>query len=201
MDFLRVASRPKFAASEPSLRFARLTEIPEPGDPVEAAWWFFVRCRQAMGGSGMTRLYPCHWAASTRARRSMAEPVSKYLSAIDGLEDVAGRFRTVMIDCLPATELVAKYDAEDVLFYCDPPYVPESRYLQQANIYGKEMTLDDHIALLDALLACKGKVMISGYDSPLYAEKLAGWTRVTTTGIVHMSNSGQERVEVMWMNW
>ncbi|HET6248682.1 MAG TPA: DNA adenine methylase [Tepidisphaeraceae bacterium] len=195
-ELIRLSTLTPYSREE----FARLTEIPEPADAVEAAWWFFVRCRQAMGGAGMTKLYPCHWAASTRARRNMAEPVSKYLSAIDGLEDVASRFRTVMVDCLPAIELVEKYDADDVLFYCDPPYVPQTRYLQKANTYGKEMTLDDHANLLDALLACKAKVMISGYDSPLYLEKLRHWTRVTITGTVHMSNSGQERVEVMWLN-
>ena len=180
--------------------FTALVEMPEPADPVEAAWWFFVRCRQAMGGSGMTKLYPCHWAASTRSRRDMAESVSKYLSSIDGLEDVASRFRTVMIECLPAVELLEKYDAPDVLFYCDPPYVPETRS-GNTNQYGKEMSLDDHVVLLDALLQCKCKVVLSGYESSLYSEKLSNWTRVTTTGVTHMSNSGQERTEILWMNW
>ncbi len=181
--------------------FTTLVEMPEPADPVESAWWFFVRCRQALGGAGMKKLYPCHWAASTRTRRSMAEPVSKYLSSIDGLQDIAERFRSVMIDCLPATELIQKYDAEDVLFYCDPPYVPDTRNNYKVNQYGKDMTLEDHVVLLDALLACRGKVLLSGYDSELYAEKLSKWSRAETTGKAHMSNSGETRVEVLWMNW
>jgi DNA adenine methylase len=39
------------------------------------------------------------------------------------------------------------------------------------------MTERDHEELLDTGRQLKGKVMISGYDCPLYAEQLSGWTR------------------------
>ena len=40
-----------------------------------------------------------------------------------------------------------------------------------------ERAAADHRELLDALTACRGRVMISGYPSALYDEALAGWTR------------------------
>lgn len=196
-ELVRLASLTPYSREE----FATLAEAPEPDDPVEKAWWFFVRCRQAMGGSGMTRLLPCFWAMSVRSRRGMAEPVSKYLSAIEGLGDVANRFATVAVECLDAVELIEKYDGAQTLFYCDPPYVPETRHPQKATRYGVEMTLADHEKLVRALLACRGKVILSGYRSELYDSLLADWRRVETTVKSQMSNSGQDRVEVLWMNW
>lgn len=181
--------------------FGELALAPEPADPVEKAWWFFVRCRQAIGGLGMGELYPKSWAISLRTRRQMAESVSKYLSAIDGLEQVAERLRTVAIEDRPAVEVVRKFDAPDALIYCDPPYVPETRYGGKAATYGKEMSFDDHIELLDALLACQAKVIISGYPCALYDEKLAGWRKLEMAATSHLVNSGEARTEVMWLNW
>jgi DNA adenine methylase len=129
----------------------------------------------------------------------MAESVSKYLSSIDRLEEVAERFRSVMIEGMQAVELIEKYDAPDVLFYCDPPYVPETRHPQTAVRYAKEMTVDDHVQLLDALVACNGNVILSGYSSELYDRCLSGWKRQTISGKAHMGNSGQERTEVLWI--
>ena len=181
--------------------FSELAQQEEPSEPVDRAWWFLVRCRQAIGGLGMSKLYTKSWAVSLRTRRSMAEPVSKYLSAIDGLEDIAKRFQTVLIENIPAAELIQKHDNDDVLFYCDPPYVPETRHQKKAATYAHEMSLDDHKQMLDLLKDAKAKVIISGYDCPLYKEELKGWhTKVLETKSL-MSNSGQKRQEIIWMNF
>jgi len=181
--------------------FAALAATPEPEDPVERAWWFFVRCRQAVGGLGMGDLGASSWALSLRTRRGMAEPVSKYLSAIDGLEPIAERFRNVVIEHRPALELIEKHDAEDAFFYCDPPYVPETRHGGKAATYGCEMTYDDHVELLGALKRCRASVMISGYASELYEKELRDWRREALTTKAHLKNSGAERTEVVWMNY
>lgn len=181
--------------------FAELATLPEPKKPVEAAWWFFVRCRQARGGLGMSKIGPNHWAATKRPRRQMPEGVSKFLSAIDGLEDIAKRFAEVQVECRPAVELIRFYDDPETLFYCDPPYVPATRFGSQAATYGKEMSLECHEELLAALLKAKGKVILSGYDSELYGTRLKKWRRATKTVKAHLTNSGQKRLEVLWMNY
>ena len=181
--------------------FAGLLELPPSDDPVEKARRFFAICRQARGGMGMSKLSKNCWAYSRRTRRDMAEPVSKYLSAIDGLEDVAARLRTVMIESRPAIELIPRYDGEDSFFYLDPPYMPETRHGNKAATYAHEMTVDDHAALLDALLQIKGKAMLSGYAAPLYDEKLKTWRREELKTKAHMANSGEERTEVIWFNY
>jgi DNA adenine methylase len=181
--------------------FTRLVVMPEPTDPVGRAWRFFVLCRQARGGIGMSDLTPAAWSTAWRVRRGMAEGPSKYLSAIDGLEEVAARFHTVMIEHRPALEVIAQYDGPDTLHYLDPPYLPSVRHGGRAATYAVEMTIEDHERLLEAVGRCQGKVMISGYPSVLYDAALASWHRVETHGKAHMANSGQGRTEVLWMNW
>lgn len=174
-------------------------------DPIEAARRFFVRCRQSIGGLGMSKLYPSHWALSLRTRRAMAEPVSKYLSAIEGLEEVATRFRSVAIERMPAIDLIAKYDAkrpdDEVFLYCDPPYVPATRHGGNASTYGVEMTHEDHASLLERLRGCVAKVMVSDYPHELYDDLLRGWRREELSTVAHLNNSSAERVEVAWMNY
>ncbi len=139
------------------------------------------------------------WAMSTRTRRQMAEPVSKYLSAIDGLEAVVQRLREVVNEFLPATDLLRKYDADDTFFYCDPPYLHETRPNKVG--YGAEMTDDHHREFVNQARGCGGKVMISGYPSDLYDSLLSDWRRVEKQTRVQCSNSGNDRTEVIWMNY
>jgi len=181
--------------------FADLVELPATDDPVEKARRFFAICRQARGGIGMSKLTKNAWATSKRTRRQMAEPVSKYLSAIDGLDDVAERLRTVMIESRPALDIIHQYDGEDSFFYLDPPYLPETRHGGKAATYAHEMSVDDHVSLLDALLEIKGKAMLSGYGAQLYDAKLRAWRREELKTKAHMSNSGEERIEVIWFNY
>jgi DNA adenine methylase len=170
-------------------------------DANENARRFFVIMKQARGGLGMSPTTKRAWAVSTRTRRKMPEGVSKYLSAIDGLPEIHERLRSVIIECLPAIEVIQKYDGEDTFFYLDPTYLPETRHGQTAKTYAHEMTEEDHVALLDVILKVEGKVMISGYPSALYDEKLRGWRREELVTTAHVANSGQQRVEVIWMNY
>ncbi|MEQ9380178.1 MAG: DNA adenine methylase [Pirellulales bacterium] len=182
-------------------QFAELCTLPEPTDPIERAHWFLVRGRQARGGLGASELTPSAWANGTRSRRKMPEPVSKYLSTIDGLQPLAARFRPVMIEELPAIDLIKKYDKPDALFYCDPPYPASTRSGGRSQAYAHEMTDDDHKELLTALRDCKGRVMISSYPSELYESLLHDWRRVEKSAKAQLSNSGNARTEVVWLNY
>ena len=181
--------------------FTALCESPEPVDDVDRAWWFFVRCRQARGGIGMSSITKNAWATSSRTRREMPEPVSKYLAAIDGLVDVAERFRRVVVEAMPAISLIKKYDGPDVLFYCDPPYPAETRHGNKAATYAFEMSIEDHKSLLATLRSCRGKVLLSSYDSCLYSSQLEDWGRFSKDTHVQFSNSGGKRQEILWRNW
>jgi DNA adenine methylase len=83
----------------------------------------------------------------------------------------------------------------DELVYCDPPYLTATR--SQAKIYRHEYTVDDHLALLTVLKALPCKVIVSSYESELYAEVLGDWRVVRFVGDSHTG----PRVELAWLNF
>ncbi len=192
--FVRIAQAIPVARDEWEAAHAR---IPFADDPVADAVAFFVDCRQSRSGlmKGFTPV------TRSRTRREMNGNVSEWLSAVDGLPEVHARLRRVLIENMPAVDLIRREDAPFTLFYCDPPYLHETRKATEA--YAFEMTEADHQELLDVLRQCKGKVMLSGYPSKLYDDVLAGWTRHTFDLANHAANGKEKRreTEVVWCNF
>lgn len=87
-------------------------------------------------------------------------------------------------------------DPQSTLIYCDPPYKPSTR--TGGRIYEWELDTSQHRELLKILVALPCKVMLSGYDSILYREHLAGWT---TEQYDVMTRGGTPRVEWLWYNF
>jgi DNA adenine methylase len=166
-------------------------------DLVADAVAFFVDCRQSRSGlmKGFTPV------TRNRTRRKMNGNVSEWLSAVEGLADVHARLKRVCIENVPALDLIRREDTPGTLFYVDPPYLHETRTSREA--YAFEMTEQDHRELLEVLRACQGKVMLSGYPSPLYDEALAGWTRHTfdLPNNVASGEQKQRETEVVWCNF
>lgn len=108
--------------------------------------------------------------------------------------EAAERLRGVQIENRPAVEVINRYNFENVLIYCDPPYVLSTRCRKQ---YNHEMTDADHEELLAALIKHKGPVIISGYASDLYDDALAGWYREE---IENQAMNAQKRKEIIWFN-
>lgn len=92
-------------------------------------------------------------------------------------------------------ELAGEWGPPELLVYCDPPYLPETRTKRRC--YRREMTPDDHRRLLDALRALRCPAIVSGYWSPLYADALAGW-RMTTREVI--TRGGTLRTECLWIS-
>ena len=60
------------------------------------------------------------------------------------------------------------------------------------------MTEGEHVALLEALLAHRGPVLLSGYQSDLYEDILRGWNKETKKVRNQLS---EPRIEVLWTNF
>jgi DNA adenine methylase len=167
-------------------------------DPLKDAWAFFVDCRQSRAGTfkGFTSL------TRNRTRRGINGNASEWLSAIEGLPAVHARLQPVTITNMDAIDFIRREDTPHTLFYCDPPYLHQTRTATDA--YGQfEMTEQDHRELLDLLRECEGKVMLSGYASELYDQTLADWTRHTFDLPNHAAGGATKRrmTEVLWCNF
>jgi DNA adenine methylase len=100
-----------------------------------------------------------------------------------------------------ALEVIRSQDGRRTLFYCDPPYLHETRTV--CKVYDFEMTGAEHVVLLQSLLKVKGKVMLSGYSSPLYERMLDGWARHAFE-LPNNAASGEAKrrmTECLWCNW
>jgi DNA adenine methylase len=167
-------------------------------DPVDDAVAFFVDCRQSLAG----RMKSFTGTTRTRTRRGRNGNVSEWVGAVEGLAGVHARlWGRVLLECLPALDVIRREDGPGTLFYCDPPYLHDTRVSRDA--YALEMTEADHRGLLDVLLAVKGKVMLSGYPSILYDGALSGWTRHAFDICNHAAGGAGKRrmTEVLWCNF
>lgn len=109
--------------------------------------------------------------------------------------EAAERLRGVQIECMPAVDLIRRFNYPNVLIYADPPYLLSTRSGRQ---YKHEMDERDHVELLEALKAHRGPVLLSGYDSELYNDDLHGWYRDEATTY---AQTATKRREVLWMNF
>lgn len=160
---------------------------------------FFVLARQSR--QGLMKDFAT--LSRNRTRGRINEQVNAWLSVVDGLPDVHERLRKVLILNQDACDVIQRQDGPNTLFYCDPPYVHETR--STTADYHHEMTEDQHRKLLDVLAGIAGKFMLSGYPSALYSqwETQHGWKRHDYL-IDNKAASGpvkEVKTECLWCNF
>ncbi len=171
----------------------------ESADHIERAVRFFILARQSR--QGLMKDFAT--LSRNRTRSRISEQVSAWLNAIEGLPDVHQRLRKVVILNDDACAVIRKQDGENTLFYCDPPYLHETR--STTGEYAFEMSENQHGELLDVLAKIQGRFMLSGYPSELYSkwEKQHGWNRHEYL-IDNKAASGKTKeikTECLWCNF
>lgn len=165
---------------------------------LERARRFYVRARQTRTGLAQTATLG-RWAnCRDTSRAGMSGVVSRWLGGVDGLPEIASRLIRVQIENRPALDLIRAYDSKDTLFYCDPPYLHDTRGDSKA--YGFEMDEGEHVDLAATLNACKGKVAISGYRNALMDKLFKNWNRYDAAP-KKIHSTKQLRQECLWMNY
>jgi len=97
-----------------------------------------------------------------------------------------------------AVVFLKKYQFQGNEFvYCDPPYLRETRRNSKRKYYRFEYTVEQHLELLEVIKTISGMVMISGYESEMYKEKLKGWRTHKFQSAVR----GGVNTEWVWMNY
>lgn len=168
-------------------------------DPVTRAVAFFGRCRQSLAG----RLKGFAPLSRNRTRRGMNEQASAWLAAVDGLPAVHERLKRVAVLNRPALDVIRGQDGPGTLFYCDPPYLHETR--ATTGEYRHEMTAEQHAELLSVLGEIEGKFLLSGYRCERYdaAADRHGWRRVGFDAANHAAGGKAKRrmTECVWTNF
>lgn len=176
-------------------------DLTESISELERARRFYVRTRQSFFGLSESAS-PGRWAyCKNTSRQGMSCSVSRWINGIPGLEEIAGRLMRVQIECMPAIDLIKKYDDPAALFYVDPPYHGAARACKKA--YGQFEFIDgQHEELAEVLLNCKAHVAISGYSCPQMDDLYACWKKFEAPAKrINSSVKGGIRQECLWTNY
>ena len=177
-------------------------------DDIERAYRWYIVTRMSFSGD-----FGTSWSfAVTASRRKMAGTCSAWLSTIEGMPEIHNRLMQVQIEHNDFRKIIKTYDTPDTLFYCDPPYVPDTR---KGGGYTCEMTVEDHKELIELLLHVKGMVILSGYrhlvHEPLEQARWRRYDYKTACSAVGRTRANgiqgkgaalkmQPRIETIWVN-
>jgi len=167
---------------------------------LERARRFYIRARQVRTGLAQTATIG-RWAnCKNTSRAGMSGVVSRWFGGVEQLEFIAERLLRVQIENRPAIDVIKLYDSKETLFYCDPPYMHETR--GDTKSYGYEMNNSDHRELAKILNSVEGLVAISNYECDLMNELYPSkkWTKIySPEKIIHSTKD--IRQEVLWINY
>jgi DNA adenine methylase len=179
-------------------------------DQVLRAWAFFVAKNQGIGGVSKS---VGNWGRAFVSNGGCAENVNKWMMRLSMLDDWHLRLLRAQIDSRDAIEVIRYWDNRDAVFYLDPPYHQDMR--KSKHVYAIEPDHGHHVRLVETLLTCKGAIVLSGYDHPVYAPLAkAGWTITRYQTACHAAGRGRNsglqgkgsamakapRTEVIWAN-
>ena len=170
---------------------------------LERARRFYVRQRQSFRLPKSTA-----WHAGNESNirnggvQRLIGEANHWFKAIDDLEGIAQRLRTVLLETRDAIEMLPLYDTPETFFYADPPYVMETQRNTRQFYYDDAFDEDDHRRLAEALHGINGMAAVSGYPSDLYLELYGDWRMVTRNRNQSYSASVTSSItEVLWVNY
>lgn len=160
-------------------------------DDLERARRTFVSLSQGSYAS----LRRTGWAHFQKPAGAGSRPA--YLQQMVGrFAPVAERLLDVSFEHRDGLDVIREYGRHsDNCLYVDPPYLSATKTSAgYASEFGRP---DQHAELLDALVDCKAAVVLSGYPSELYDDRLAGWDCLTLGA---RKANGKAAPETVWSN-
>jgi DNA adenine methylase len=196
-ELIRVISLTPFSREE---YFTAVYGDTENVSAVERARRFYIRARQTRTGLAQTASLG-RWANCKNTSRSgMSGAVSRWLGGVDDLDVIAKRLLRVQIENRPAIDVITLYDAPETLFYCDPPYLHETR--GDSNAYAYEMDEAQHREFAEVINNCRGFAAVSGYDHPIMDKLFEKRKWIKSHEEAKPIHSTKNiRQEVLWTNY
>lgn len=192
-EFKRLVDYTPYSREE----FERCLSFDGIADPVRRAVAFYTVINQSISGKRLAR-------RGDWARGRMDNLADRWFQRHEKLGLIHERVKHVQIECRDALDILQEWDTEDTTFYCDPPYILDTR--SQQKYYAVEPGDEYHNRLVDVLLGVRGCVVLSGYDHPIYLRLLTeGWWTDTYGAKAAMEvgqkgSTKQKRVEIVYRN-
>lgn len=163
-----------------------------PTDQIDAARKTVIKSFMSFGSDAIFR----YGGFRSNTKRNGTIPAHDWRNYADALDALIKRLRGVVIECRDYKQIIPVHDTPNTLFYVDPPYLFSTRGDNKR--YANEMSDDEHVELAGVLKTLKGKVVLSGYPSPLYDELYGGWIKTEREA---MADGARLRTEVLWRNF
>lgn len=160
---------------------------------LDRAYWYYVFNRFSINGIG-------GFANNMLVRRNMSKSVSDFLSSVDRMSELHERLKHLVIYNRDALELMDKYNQSNCFLYCDPPYVWSTRGETRYDI---DQDDEFHKKFIDKCINSKSKILISGYDNPIYnALEENGFTKTTfNVNTIDGNRRPNTKTETLWRNY
>jgi DNA adenine methylase len=190
-DFIRRLNLCKYCEET----FLKAQTKPQQEDYLDNAINEFIVRRMSRGGLKKA------FAWSNRMRGGQPGDVNAWKTALETLPALSERLQEVFIFNKPALQVIQAFNSENTLLYCDPPYLHETRVSK--TVYSSELSTDDHIELAYSLNNFNGKVILSGYASPLYNRLYKNWNSDKKKVANHSSQKAkkEKKTEMLWKNF
>lgn len=170
-------------------------------DPVERARRLAIKAGMGYGSTGGTKANTGFRIDSGRQWSTDWMQWRRYPEIIASVGD---RLSGVLIENRPATVVMLQHDSPETLHYVDPPYVLSTRsrasLTARSRYYRHEMSDWDHMDLITCLRNLQGMVVLSGFQSELYAVHLSSWTQYSTLSRGNARRGAKLNTEVVWLN-
>jgi len=178
---------------------ADLEEAWKPTDePVELARRLCIRAQMGFGSAGATK---GHTGFRIDTKREYGTAQHLWATCPHAVAAAGQRMTGVLVENRPAIEVMKAHDTPATLHFVDPPYMHGTRVMTgSSRTYKHELSDFDHDELLGTLLELEGFVVLSGYRSDLYRDKLAGWVEHSTSARISAGRGSALREEVIWIN-
>lgn len=177
--------------------FEKATEFDDEPDSVTRAAMFYTFMGQGFSGKRLAR-------KSEWSRDRISNLAERWFSKQDSLIYIHERLKHVQIECRDALDILVEWDTPDTTFYCDPPYILDTR--KKKKYYAVEPGDEYHNELVDRLVQVQGCVVLSGYDHPIYTRLVddhGWWTDLygaSATMDVKREEKKAARKEVVYRN-
>jgi DNA adenine methylase len=132
---------------------------------IEDAYGLLVEMGQTFSGNWDRESF-ANWSYAKKVQN----PSNSWKNFPSRLISLIDRIKQVQIECLDFRKLIPKYDSQDTLFYCDPPYVSTENYYASSG-FG----LQEHKDLAEILNGVSGKVILSYYSCDLINDLYPKW--------------------------